>query len=201
MRALHEHGRMPIFDLPTLPIVQKCLEKDPRHRYDGFEHLRRDLEAVLKRECNEVVTAPVPRQLEAWELCIKGAALAALGDHKEAIPYYDKALGLIPEFADVWNNKGLSLQQASCLQQALNCFETAIRHNANSAAAWSNMGSCLSSLFHAAVFSLPSIRRLLTDPVLPVKLACLLISPGAFTFAKRLLISGISFGRVDTFRS
>ena len=65
--------------------------------------------------------------MEAWELCNKGAALAALGQDEQALGCYDEALSLTPQFANAWNNKGVSLKRAGRVTEALDCFDEAIR--------------------------------------------------------------------------
>src|SRR6266496_3527934 len=138
MRTLHERTSVPKFTSPLQPIVQRCLEKDMRRRYQGFEHLRHDLSAVLKNRYHEVHAAPLASELEAWELCNKGAALAVLGDETQSLVYYVEALRMKPQLADAWNNKGVSLKNLGRLNEALNCFDAALTCDPLSAGFWSS---------------------------------------------------------------
>lgn len=143
MRKLHAEAPVPKLNSRLQPIIQRCLEKDARRRYQTFGQLREDLAAVLKRECGAIFAPPPARDLEAWELCNKGAALAVLRQDEQALVCYDEALRLAPQFADAWNNKGLSLRNAGRTEEALVCFEEAIRINPRLPQAWINKGNCL----------------------------------------------------------
>jgi tetratricopeptide (TPR) repeat protein len=164
MRKLHAQEPAPKLKSRLQPIVERCLEKDARSRYQNFFELRVDLAAVLKREFGELFVPPAARDLEAWEFCNKGAALAALGQDDQALVCYDEALRLEPQFANAWNNKGVSLKKAGRTREALNCFDEAIRIDPRLPHAWANKGDCLAKFerFGDAVICLD--RGLNLDP-------------------------------------
>ena len=146
MRKLHAQAPVPKLNSRLQPIIQRCLEKDAGRRYQTFDQLRRDLAAVLKEDCGQIFIQPPIRDLEAWELCNKGAALAELGQDDQALVYYDEALRLTPRFANAWNNKGISLKKAGRTTEALGCFDEAIRIDPRLPHAWANKGDCLGKL-------------------------------------------------------
>ena len=162
MRQLHEQAETPKLNSRLQPIIRRCLEKDARQRYQTFGELRQDLAAVLKSEFGEVFVPPPVRELEAWEFCNKGAALAALGQEDQALICYDEALQLAPQFTHAWNNKGASLKKAGRYAEALDCFDEAIRIDPRFPLAWGNKGDCLNSLnkFSEALSCLDRALRL-----------------------------------------
>jgi tetratricopeptide (TPR) repeat protein len=64
-----------------------------------------------------------PNNFKVWYS--KGLALDNLGRHKEAIPYYDKALEIDPNYADALNNKGVALEKLGKYEDATKCFDKA----------------------------------------------------------------------------
>jgi tetratricopeptide (TPR) repeat protein len=137
---------VPTLASPLFPIIKRCLEKEQRARYQSFRDLRVDLEALLAETSGEKVVIEAPRELQAWELYNKAFSLASLGDHAEAIKYYDRVLELEPSNSDAWNNRGSCCKKLGKVQDALQCYENALHAEPHNASAWSNKGNALSAL-------------------------------------------------------
>jgi len=68
------------------------------------------------------------------------------GDHQNAVVYFDKALDIDPNYAELWKNKGNALSAQSRYDEALNCYEKALDINPNHSMAWKNKGIALQEL-------------------------------------------------------
>ena len=68
-----------------------------------------------------------------------GNLWGALGDHKKAISYYEKALQLNPQFSDVYHNLGNLWGKLGDPEKAATCFETALQINPRIAEAHTNL--------------------------------------------------------------
>jgi tetratricopeptide (TPR) repeat protein len=143
MHRLHCQAPVPRLNSPLFPIIQRCLEKEPKRRYQSFRELRSELEPLLKRLTGEVVKAPGQRELEAWEWGNKGFSLTTLGKYQEAIACYDRVLEIDPRYALAWYNKGGALKNLGKYQEAINCYDKAIEIEPRDAGAWLNKGTVL----------------------------------------------------------
>ena len=59
----------------------------------------------------------------------KGNALSRLGNHQEAITYYNKAIELNPKYAKAYNSKGNALYRLGNHQEAITCYNESIELN------------------------------------------------------------------------
>ena len=100
MRALHTDAPVPILNSRLFPVIERCLQKEPRNRYRSFQELRSELEPMLKRLTAEIIAAPELKDHEAWEWNNKAASLKQLGRYEEAILCCEKALDIDPQCAD-----------------------------------------------------------------------------------------------------
>jgi len=146
MHHLHTEARVMTLSSPLMPVIQKCLQKEPSARYQTFQDLRVDLEPLLKKQSGETVESRERHHLEAWELYNKAYSLSSLGHLDEAIAYYDRVLTLDPRNTDAWNNKGVCLRKQGKLAEALQCYDHATDTDRNNSSAWSNRGNCLYTL-------------------------------------------------------
>src|SRR3990172_9395218 len=92
MHRFHSQASVPRLNSPLFPIIQRCLEKEPKRRYHAFRELRSELEPLLKSLTGEVVKVPERKELEYWEWGNKGSSLFNLGRYHEAIICYDRAI-------------------------------------------------------------------------------------------------------------
>jgi tetratricopeptide (TPR) repeat protein len=72
--------------------------------------------------------------------------LSVTGNNQEAIACYDKAIEINPQYADAYNNKGLSLYYLGNNQEAIACYDKAIEINPYFADAFYNKGMALSAI-------------------------------------------------------
>ena len=72
---LHCKASIPRLKSPLNPIIQKCLEKESKKRYQSFKELRAYIEVMLKQLTGEIVKPPQMEELAAWELFNKGISL------------------------------------------------------------------------------------------------------------------------------
>jgi tetratricopeptide (TPR) repeat protein len=61
----------------------------------------------------------------------------------EALKLYDQATALKPDFAEAWNNKGVTLVGLGRFSDAVDAFDKATALNPNLADAWANRGAAL----------------------------------------------------------
>src|SRR3990170_8386905 len=65
IHRLHSSAPVPRMNSPLFPIIQRCLEKEPKKRYQSFADLRLELEPLLKKLTGEVIKAPERKELGA----------------------------------------------------------------------------------------------------------------------------------------
>src|SRR3989338_5045682 len=140
IHRLHSSAPVPRLNSPLFPIIQRCLEKEPKKRYQSFAKLRLELEPLLKKPTGEVIKVPERKELEAWEWCNKGVSLSKLGRHQEAIDCYDKALEINTRSAKAWGTKGFILSKLGKHQEAITCYDRALEIDPRFADAWVHKG-------------------------------------------------------------
>ena len=147
MHRLHSLSPVPKLNSPLFPIIQRCLEKEPKRRFQSFAELRSEFEPLLKRLTGEIIKAPEQGKTEDWEWINKGVSLRNLGKYQEAIVCYDRAIAINPRQAEAWNNKGAVLGgYLGKHQEALICYNKALKINPKYVEAWAGMGGVLGCL-------------------------------------------------------
>jgi len=146
MYVLHGQASIPKLNSPLFSIIQRCLEKEPRRRYQSFKELRLDLETILKQLTMEVVKVPEQKETEAWEWKIKGMSLVTVGKSEEAIVCFDRALEIASEDAYIWVLKGNELGKLGEPIKAIACYDRALQINPKLAMAWIEKGVSLRHL-------------------------------------------------------
>jgi len=63
--------------------------------------------------------------------------------YDEAIKYYDMAIKIGPEFAEIWNNRGNALLKLKKYDEAIECYDKAIEINPKDADVWNGKGVAL----------------------------------------------------------
>lgn len=69
--------------------------------------------------------------LDTFEYANAGVACADTGDYKGAIAYYDKALELYPDIAEIHYNRAVALDHLGMQEEAISEYETAIELDPN----------------------------------------------------------------------
>src|SRR3989338_1518730 len=146
IHRLHSLSPVPKLNSPLFPIIQRCLEKEPKKRFQSFAEIRSELEPLLKKLTGEVIKAPKQKELEAWEWVNKGFSFNSLGKYQEAIACYDRAIEIDPRLVGAWNGKGVALGKLGRHQEAIVCYDKAIGIDPRDAGAWYSKGVALSEL-------------------------------------------------------
>lgn len=147
MSKLHRYAPIPEFDSEIFPIIEKCMAKDPKDRYENFTELRQGLESLWMERT--AIPCPMPLTQKSFgykEINQKGVALKHLGKPAEAIEYHNKAIEDNPVFANAWNDKGVALWDINKHDEALECFNRAIEIDHEFVHPRSNKASLLSEL-------------------------------------------------------
>ena len=146
LRHMHHEKLAHKLSSPFFPMIQKCLEKQSKNRYQSFEALRADLAAVLKRQTGEIVKVPNTVELDSWEWNNGGISFSSLSQFEQAIECYDKAISIDPRNGGAWSNKGNALRLLGRDSEAMGCYNNAIKINPSNARVWCNKGFLLCKL-------------------------------------------------------
>ncbi|MBI5462422.1 MAG: tetratricopeptide repeat protein [Gammaproteobacteria bacterium] len=146
MARLHATARIPKVSSALFPLIARCLDKDPRRRFQSFGELREDLEGLLAMLFGERVPSFNTDTLAAWEWNNKGASFHQLKKYIDAVACFDKALTLEPDMLAAWNNKGNALGDMGKHAEALACYEHVLSKESGNAKAWHNKGGVLCAL-------------------------------------------------------
>ncbi|KYK38140.1 MAG: hypothetical protein AYK18_07855 [Theionarchaea archaeon DG-70] len=167
IRTWHQHGTViPPTELredllqELSELIIKCLNKDPRKRFQDFEEVWAGLKQVsdtygftsiydkygdedrqLTDEMTEVFSTLLTTRLEE-----EGLALQELGMHAEAIEKFDKAIENNPHEFSTWWNKGNSHFLLGEASKALDSFMQAKKLNPENIAVSLRIGRCLQVL-------------------------------------------------------
>lgn len=112
----------------TKKTLQQILAFDANGQYQEMEEACRKLIKVK------------PKSFDGLQLL--GLALAKQGRNTEAIPFFKKALQMIPH-ADVYNNLGIAYQELGQYQEALDSFHRSITLAPDRSETFNNLGSAL----------------------------------------------------------
>ncbi|MFA5295700.1 MAG: tetratricopeptide repeat protein [Methanoregulaceae archaeon] len=83
---------------------------------------------------------------EARDLLIGGLTIASRNNQfAAAIPYYDQALAIDPDFPEAWMAKGVALHNLGSYAEAVSCLDRALAIDPGNPAAWSLKGIILDS--------------------------------------------------------
>lgn len=131
-------------------VVERCLVKDPVHRFASFDECREELVDAYE----ELTGSPAPRplagqQLTATELALKSQSLSYLGRHAEGLACAESSLQIDSLMELAWNNKGMALGGLGRHKEAIECYDRALELAPRAAISWSNKGYVLSELGRA----------------------------------------------------
>jgi tetratricopeptide (TPR) repeat protein len=146
MRSLHTDAPVPKLNSRLFPVIERCLQKEPRDRYRSFEELRSELEPMLQGLTAEVIPAPDLEDHDAGEWSNKGVNLKELKRYDEAMRCHEKALEIDPRYVFAWTNKAAVLNALERYEEAIACCSKALEIHPRDAAAWNNKGNALYGL-------------------------------------------------------
>ncbi len=122
----HKNEPVKPLDSKLFPIIERCLQKKPKYRYQDFEELRIDLEKLYIDEIGkESPKPPEEKDLDAWEHNNKGVSFANIGLIDEAIEEFEKALEINPYYVNAHANLGFLYKQNDMLDEAIKEFKAA----------------------------------------------------------------------------
>ncbi|MHB8915143.1 MAG: tetratricopeptide repeat-containing S1 family peptidase [Thiobacillus sp.] len=80
---------------------------------------------------------------DRWGWLSLASAYVNQAQFQKAIPAYETALRLSPNYGAAWNNLGTAYQRVGSYQKAIMAYEVATRLDPQSASAWFNLGAAL----------------------------------------------------------
>lgn len=107
------------------------------NKFDAADYARTE---KAYREASEMAAKSGNEALQSLCLNVLGAALGAQGKDEEALPLFEKALELEPNFPWVWHNKGIANSELERYEEALSSFNEALRLDPDFAVAWTSKG-------------------------------------------------------------
>lgn len=108
---------------------------------------------------------------KARELFISGLRIAASNNQfAAAIPFYDQALAIDPNFTEAWMAKGIALHNLGSFAEAVDCIDRALAIDPGNPAAWSLKGSFLDSWGRSDEAAGFRARATELDPKYPIHL-------------------------------
>jgi tetratricopeptide (TPR) repeat protein len=143
---LHSLQAVPQLDSVLMPVINRCMAKNPAGRYTSFSQLRNDLEKLLKKLTGKTIKMPDSGQNEALDSLRLAYSYNRLGKYHEALGLYDKALKKMPGYGQPWRGKGSALVHLGRFIESLECFDKALHIDPRDSVAWTCKGGALSYL-------------------------------------------------------
>jgi tetratricopeptide (TPR) repeat protein len=135
------------FDQMLYLEAMKRVEAPGRKPYAQEETIARTLRLLALTPAGQAPapTAPQPEE-SAEDLVTRGKALSAKGQHREAIPLFERATQLTPQSFDAWHNLGYALNEIGRHADALAACDRALTIKPNNSSTWNNKGVALREL-------------------------------------------------------
>jgi len=128
-------------------IIHRCMAKSPQDRYRSFAEVSAALSEMYREltgKQRERATAASGMSAEQWTA--KGASLAQLGKHEEAVAAFDRAIQIDQELPQAWTGKAEALRALNRPREALVCCYRALSRDPHSIAAHNTRGLCYAAL-------------------------------------------------------
>lgn len=139
-------GRVPQGGGLLQDVVEQCLSPEPSLRPANFAVLQAEFERRFREHTGRKFQIIISDEKTASFWNDKGASLFALGQQKEAVEYFDRAIDIDPRVAAPWSNKGSALRRMGDPRGAIVCFSRALAIDPGQAAVWGNNGLALYAL-------------------------------------------------------
>ncbi|MFX1450016.1 MAG: tetratricopeptide repeat protein [Promethearchaeota archaeon] len=140
----HKTKEVPNLKSKLFPVIKRCLQKNPQHRYNDFKELRKDLEKLYQKETKEIYTPPKEEEIERDKFgreprpgsrivvkYDKANSFFKLGLYDKAIKLYKKILKNDPKDSTAAANLALSLANTGKLKEAIKIFEEVYKRDPN----------------------------------------------------------------------
>lgn len=114
-------------------IIQTCLEKDPRDRYDSIEHLKNELLSLYLQTLGSAPkSALIDQTYTAEDYNNIAITYDRLGKHTQAFDYYNKAINIDATYPNTYTNRGGTYHRIQEYRLAIEDYNNAIRLGRNS---------------------------------------------------------------------
>jgi serine/threonine protein kinase len=124
---------------PLMPIISRCLEKKPEHRYATYDALLADIGAVARKHKIKLPRA-VHVAKEDEELYAQAQSYVALGDKDRAMKTINEFISKYGEYEWGWTEKGRIHYQRGEYQAGLEATRRSLELNPHNTHAWNNLG-------------------------------------------------------------
>jgi tetratricopeptide (TPR) repeat protein len=145
MARLHNSAAVPVVDSPLMPIIKRCLAKNPPDRYKSFAEVRRELEVIYYRQTGKRIEQPKISQNQKADRN-QAMILMGLKKYEEALACLDQVIAQDPRDYWAWVDKSSILDGFKRFEESLQCMETALRLEPNKPTIWIGKGNTLMNL-------------------------------------------------------
>lgn len=88
----HKNGEIKELESNLYPIIKKCLEKNPKDRYESFNELNQELIRILNEKFDKTIDKPKLDDIGNIENVNRGHLAATLNDIENCKKFYDLAI-------------------------------------------------------------------------------------------------------------
>ncbi|HKQ47721.1 MAG TPA: protein kinase [Phycisphaerae bacterium] len=143
-RAHSQQKPVPL-ESPLMPIVARCLAKDPNRRYASYNELLDNLSTVAKKLKTKLVKQTQVAK-EDEELYAQAQSYVALGNKDRALDAICKYVSQYPENACGWTEKGRLHIERGEYQDAIIATRKSLELNPYNTHSWNNLGILLNRM-------------------------------------------------------
>lgn len=152
LKHLHANQNIPQIKSPLFPLIQRCMQKDPKNRFQSFDSLRAELEDLFKKHIGVQYKLAAPKNdifIKIADLINKAASFEILGMHEEALKIAIKLTEIAPDYPHAWNNRGACHAANGDINSAITCWKKALSIDQNMSRTWYNLGNyCMATAKH-----------------------------------------------------
>jgi serine/threonine protein kinase len=127
---------------PLMPIISRCLEKSPEHRYATYDAFLADLRSVA-RQLHITLPKVVHVAKEDVELYAQAQSYVALGDKDRAMKAINEYVSKYAENECGWTEKGRIHFERGEYWEGLAATKQSLKVNPYNTHAWNNLGILL----------------------------------------------------------
>jgi serine/threonine protein kinase len=139
----HSQGRILHCDSPLMPIITKCLAKQPSKRYKDYDAFLLDLTKLAKKLDITLPTSDYEGS-NNLELYAKAQSYVALGDSEKALEAINKYTADYPDEPCGWTEKGKIHGECKEYVEAVKATKNSVAIDPYNTRAWNNLGIFLS---------------------------------------------------------